>query len=475
MSSILGDFANAVARHPDRTAIVDGKGRETTFAQLKTRADHLANAWYARGIRPGDRVLLAMTLNADLYASLAALWTLGATVVLPEPAMGLAGLRHAARVSQATAFCSSGMYGMLKIALPELWSLRHLRPHGPVGGLPDLAPPSENDIALISFTSGTSGAPKAIPRSHGFMTAQHHAIAPLLCSAVAERDLVAFPVFVLINIANGQTSVLPNWKMTRLAQLRPSQLENWLTQNEITRALLPPALCEKLIKTRMPQSFHRVFTGGGPVFPDILAGLKSAKSDLEIVCVYGSTEAEPIAHLNAAEITSTDHIKMENGHGLLVGTPVRNISVRIADNEILVAGAHVNGGYLNAEHDVENKIPDGSVIWHRTGDAGYIDDLKRLWLLGRLGSQVETTDGPLYPFSAEVAARQWQGVTQCALMTTDQGACLAVEGDTKYVETWRTQASRLNIPRIIPVARIPMDKRHASKVDRSALAKIVNF
>ena len=77
----------------------------------------------------------------------------------------------------------------------------------------------DGDIALISFTSGTTGTPKAIPRSHGFLMAQHRAISPLLHSETPERDLVTFPVFTLINIANGQTSVLPNWKMSKLAKL----------------------------------------------------------------------------------------------------------------------------------------------------------------------------------------------------------------------------------------------------------------
>jgi acyl-CoA synthetase (AMP-forming)/AMP-acid ligase II len=130
MPDLLSDFRAAVARHPERVAIVDGRGTETTFADLKVRADGLARAWASRGVGAGDRVLLAMRLDADLYAALAALWSLGATVVLPEPAMGLSGLRHAARVTAARAFCSSGAYGLLKYALPELWPCRHLRPKG---------------------------------------------------------------------------------------------------------------------------------------------------------------------------------------------------------------------------------------------------------------------------------------------------------------------------------------------------------
>ncbi len=465
MTNILQDFAAAVQRHPQRIAIVDGKGRETRFADLQHRANGLARAWHAQGIQRGDRVLLAMPVDADLYASLAALWSLGATVVLPEPAMGLAGLKHAAKVTGVTAFCSGGVYGLLKLALPALWPLKHLRPNAAQGPTLTLPAPDTDDIALISFTSGTSGAPKAIPRSHAFLSAQHHAIAPLLHSENDERDLVAFPVFVLINIASGRTSILPNWKMSRLTSLAPAALQAWLETQNATRALIPPSLADKLADAALPAGLHTIFTGGGPVFPDLLAKLQAAKPDLSIICVYGSTEAEPIAHLDAQDITETDHAHMQAGHGLLVGKPVPALELRIHDGEIQVAGGHVNGGYLDPRHDSENKIRDGETIWHRTGDAGYTDDLGRLWLWGRTGSQV----GDLYPFSIEVAAHGWNGVRQCALMDTAHGATLFIEGESG---DWQAQAAKLGITRIKQIAKIPMDKRHASKVDRKALANL---
>lgn len=471
MADLLGKFADAVARHPDRVAIVDGTGRETTFAGLQARAGSFAGAWAKRGIGPGDRVLLAMRLDADLYAALAALWSLGATVVLPEPAMGLRGLRHAARVTEAQAFCSSGAYGVLGYLLPELWAMKALRPRA--GPMRALSLPEGAGPALISFTSGTSGAPKAIPRGHRFLMAQHDAVAPLLRSDREERDLVTFPVFVLINIAAGRTSVLPNWRMSRLDRLRPDRLCAWASDQRVSRALLPPSLCRTLARGRIPRSLHTVFTGGGPVFPDILDALRAAKPDLRVACVYGSTEAEPIAHLEAEDITEDDRAAMEAGGGLLVGHPVEAVNLRITEGGIEVAGPHVNEGYLDPRHDAGTKVRDGGRVWHRTGDAGRLDPEGRLWLLGRMGEDVTIAAGALHPFSVEVAARTWPGVRAAALVEASGRAVLAVEGDTAKRAHWIEAARALGIDRVTPVRRIPMDRRHASKVDRAALRRLL--
>ncbi len=415
-------------------------------------------------------MLLAMPVNADLYASLAALWSLGATVVLPEPAMGLAGLRHAARTTKPKAFCATGAFCLLKLLVPELWALPLLAP-GKGRSEPLSHSIRSDDIALISFTSGTTGQPKAIPRSHAFLMAQHDAISPLLDSDKAERDLVAFPVFTLINLAAGRTSILPNWRLSKLDRLSPLQLERWIGAQRITRALIPPSLCEKLNQSVDTGQLHTVFTGGGPVFPNLVEALHN-QHGLSVVCVYGSTEAEPIAHLDARHISEQDHRQMALGRGLLVGYPVPEVSVRICDNEIQVAGAHVNDGYLDPAHSKENKITENHITWHRTGDAGTLDDTGRLWLWGRVGSKIQVASGVLFPFSIEVAAQQWPGVDRCALVNTKKGPALCVQGSPDHVEAWRTSARGFGVHNVIAVQKIPMDKRHASKVDRAKLERI---
>ena len=476
MASLYEQFVLAVSQHPDRIALVDADGHETTFAELLHMSQGFAAKWRSHGIDQGDRVLLAMGISTSLYASLAALWSLGATVVLPEPAMGLKGLQHATRATQPKAYCATGSFSLLKYALPELWAVPIIRPtHLNTPRVLDHAPErsvSPEDVALISFTSGTSGYPKGIPRSHAFLMAQYSAVSSLLSSEAQERDLVTFPVFVLVNLAQGRTSVLPSWKMSKLDTVSPKMMSDWILKQGVTRALIPPSLCEVLLASDAPDCLHTVFTGGGPVFPNIISRL-SDDAGLAVHCVYGSTEAEPITHLDAKEISKKDRDDMAEGRGLLVGAPVPQVTVRFDGAEILVAGDHVNDGYLDPTQNAENKVLEAGTVWHRTGDAGHLDAEGRLWLLGRKESEVSTRSGVIYPFSVEVAARDWPGVRQCALVSQNDQPLLVIEGDISHLLSWQDHASKLGIANVTSIGKIPMDARHASKVDRVRLAKML--
>jgi acyl-CoA synthetase (AMP-forming)/AMP-acid ligase II len=72
-----------------------------------------------------------------------------------------------------------------------------------------------------------------------------------------------------------------------------------------------------------------VYTGGAPVLPQLIRRLQNVAPHAEVVAVYGSTEAEPIAHLSNNQISADDCAAMLNGKGLLAGVPVAEIQLRI--------------------------------------------------------------------------------------------------------------------------------------------------
>lgn len=470
--NLLEAFVRQVQAHPDRVALVDPRGRSWTYAALDRHGQALAASFAEQGLCAGDRVLLALGIGADLYAGLAALWRLGAVAVLPEPALGLAGVRQAMQAAAPRALLLGGWYRLLPLLVPALRDadlrlrLRASRRlHATIADLRAEAP------ALISFTTGSTGAPKAIVRSHAFMQAQDAAVAPLIGTGHRhETDLVGFPVFVLANLGQGITSVLPHWPVRRTDKADGARIARLVERHGVTRLLLNPTLVERLVETGIPRSVHAVFTGGGPVFPDLVRKVMATRPDIDLVAVYGSTEAEPIAEISAHDIAAGDFVAMQTGSGLLAGKPVPGLKIRLVDDEIQVAGSHVVQGYLDPARDPESKLRDGDgTLWHRTGDAGRLDEAGRLWLLGRIGARV----GALWPFQAEAAARDWPGVRRAALIDHRGRPAIAIEGDSAHRRKWEKNAKALGLSTVLPVTRMPMDRRHGSKVNIRALRNLL--
>ncbi len=265
----------------------------------------------------------------------------------------------------------------------------------------------------------------------------------------------------------GVTSVLPNWNPKRQDEADPAAIAAHMRRYGVTRTLLPPSICERLCQLETLPPLVAVFTGGGPVLPDVMEKLARVLPDADIVAVYGSTEAEPIAHLRVRDITKSDWAAMTLGNGLLAGTPVPAISLQLRDDEIIVAGDHVNKGYLDTRENSDNKISIDGEVWHRTGDAGRLDEMGRLWLLGRYEARING----LYPFAIEVAARSWPGVARAALVGLLGRAVLAVEGDCANLDTWQERSRAFGDLTVIAVSAIPLDRRHRSKVDYATLPR----
>ena len=467
--NLLAPFLSNVGLWSARTAVVAPDGVKATFGDIARWSARLASRWAGQGIGAGDRVLVAMPLGVALYVAIAALWRLGAVVVFPEPALGVAGLRHAAKATAPKAFLSAGWFRCLQI-LPELWRVpRRLQVDAGAQGADPLCEAGRDHPALISFTSGSTGAPKAIVRSHGFLAAQNACVGELLnVGGAPQTDLVAFPVFVIANLGLGVTSVLPNWKLSRHDQAQSGAIARLVAEQRVTRALLPPSICETLGEGGPVTGLASILTGGGPVFPDTLQKLAAALSISDITAVYGSTEAEPIAHQRFDEISAADWSLMREGGGLLAGRPIAQIRLALVEDEILVAGDHVNKAYLDPSADAETKVRREGEIWHRTGDAGRLDEKGRLWLLGRRNARA----GRFFPFEIETAARLWPGVRQVALVPGGDPPVLAIAGEAAHKALWAGKAEALGGLKILILDSIPLDRRHRSKIDYAALTRL---
>ena len=145
--------------------------------------------------------------------------------------------------------------------------------------------------------------------------------------------------------------------------------------------------------------------------------------------------------------------------------------------EIVVSGDHVLPGYLRGEGDEETKFRVDGTVWHRTGDAGYLDGQGRLWLLGRCVARIRDSRGELYPFAAETAAYQPAGAHGAALVAHGGKRILAVEYYTDPgaadVNALRSALAWTQVDEIRKCRRIPVDKRHNAKIDYPSLYRLL--
>lgn len=522
---------------PDRIALRDCHGnidRALTYRSLQKLTETAADKLLDSGIRKNDRVLLAVSMSIETYVLLLALLRIGAVVVIVDPSGGIKALRRSLRLVQPDAMISTAALQLLGGVLKEVRNIRVklLADHivSPIGranvystasgsiGLPQgIEDVSADHPALITFTSGSTGNPKAIVRTHGFLLNQQRVLASSLPGSKSDVELTTLPVFVLSALAQGITSVLPDCDMRKPAAIDAQKIVRQMRVCGVNRVIASPAFLQSVVDYLSDSHLHihgltHILTGGGPVFPSLLKQMEEAFPNAVLTAVYGSTEAEPIAHVSSTEMTQKDLQRTFEGNGLLAGKPIKEIELAIANpteltalsngatrkfnklpayvtGEIVVRGKHVVKTYLNGVGDEETKIStakrkDSSKIWHRTGDAGYLDSEGRLWLMGRCAVKISDERGELYPFQVEVAASEIPSVRRATCLKFGGKRILVIEKKHHSIldqlkelllrtaglkDTIGDAFSWLRFDEIRCVDSIPVDARHNSKIQYGRL------
>jgi len=515
IASILEDQAR---RSGDRLAIVEARHR-ITFGELDRAAASVAGDLERAGVAAGMRVLVFVPMSIALYTTMIALFRMKATVVFVDPSAGSARLNRSVARVKPDAFVAIPRAHWLRLtsrairAIPIKVAIggrvlgattiaRGFSEHGPP------VEPCDNDTpAIITFTSGSTGDPKPAVRTHGFLVAQHRVLQEDLTLVPGDIDLCTLPIVLLANLASGVTSVIPDADLRAPGAIDPGPVEAQIRAIGATRIVASPALVARLVVyavshgTRL-DTFRRIYMGGAPVFPRMLDATARVAPDAAIVAVYGSTEAEPIAAIDRREISDSDRTAMTGGAGLLAGRPSTAIALRILPDrwgtvvgpwtaadldretlganqigEIVVAGDHVLPGYLGGYGDEETKIKVDGRVWHRTGDAGYLDATGRVWLLGRCAAKASDGAGVLYPFAVECAAGEVPGVGRTAFVRHRNQRVLAAEVGDDAASVRAELMTRLGwakLDDIVIVDRIPVDRRHNAKVEYPTLMQLLD-
>ncbi len=521
--NLAARLAERARTHPDRLAIAEWRGprvRRRTFAQLAHAVAGVAAGLTANGLRPGERVLVFVPMSLDLYILLLAIHHAGACAVFVDAWADRRRLDAAVRAADPKLFAGSARAQLLRVTSSAVRAIPHALIAGGAFPAERLARARQSepaivradDAALVTFTTGSTGVPKAAARSHGFLWAQHVALMRHLKLGVEDVDLPSLPVFVLNNLAGGVTSVLPDFDPRRPDRIDPERIVAQMEAERVTTTSGSPAFFEHLAHWSRAHGrkipVRALFTGGAPVLPTLARELAETVAG-EAHIVYGSTEAEPIAGIEARAMLEA----MADGsrEGLCVGVPVPEIELRLirphdgpvaldargwepwdlaargsrtadaeAVGEIVVAGSHVLGGYLDdPEGDRANKIDDGIRRWHRTGDAAWRDEHGRLWLMGRVKRRVRREGHTLWGQPAELRALRVPDVRHAAYFGSPdpalgERAVLCVESDAvpaTLLPLLTAALAPMPLDELHVLAAIPRDPRHRSKTDWEALER----
>jgi acyl-CoA synthetase (AMP-forming)/AMP-acid ligase II len=464
-------FRDAALAHPSRLAFVE-RGRSITFEALWERVCRFAGALHARGFAPGHRALIAIPMSVELYAALLAVLKEGGVAVFLDPWVGRRTMARLARHAQLQAWLGTPKSHLLRLFVRGV-PIAPLRVSHFTGPLREsIHGSADDDRALITFTTGSSGNPKGVNRTHRILAAQHERLAEEFPPREGDADLCTFPVFALNNLALGVTTVIP-----------PDE------QHLATTATSSPPLFDELAGRDDRPRFRRILTGGAPVTDLQLRNWTKAWPRAEIIVAYGSSEAEPVAH-----ITAEERLRI-GGRGYVAGKIVKGVRAKIEllatlsprpsalgpaseIGELLVTGDHVCRDYDNDPNATrQNKVvdPDGTV-WHRMGDTGWFDAEWRFRIAGRVHSTIWRDGVPVHAQLVEQAARgDDPRIRRVAAVAIGRRVAVVVESDAPVKELEQEVRARLAAAGepcdIVMVTRepLPVDPRHNSKIDYDTL------
>jgi 2-furoate---CoA ligase len=415
----------AAQRRPEATAVVDG-ARRLTYADLYGQATALGRGLAGLGVGRGDRVVIALKNRLEHVLTYWALQMIGG---VPAPVnFRLAGgeLRYILHDSGARLLLFEADTAKALLEAADEWSGRRVFAGGgaPRGALSfaDLmasgaaaaardVPVRADDLSLILYTSGTTGRPKGVPRTHG----NHHAGAvahALQCRYEwGERTLGVMPLYHTMGIhsltsvaaMNGCFVCQPDWSAAGALAL--------IEAERLTALYLIPTLYHDLIhapqfRAERVASVRKLAYAGAPMLAALTeACVKAFRPDV-FVNHYGSTEIYtfsvfPNVHdkpgcAGRAGIHSTLRVVAASPErvspGEVVPTGQKGEIIASLDSDEAFAG------YWNRADADAKALRDG---WYFTGDMGYVDEAGDLFVSGRVDDMIISGGENIHPVEVE--------------------------------------------------------------------------
>lgn len=392
----------------ERTVLVDvASGATLDGAAMLGRSAQAAAHLHAAGVRSGDRVLLSCAPSVATVLAYVAILRLGAVVVPANTAYTARELEHiVGDVRPAAAVVDDVARVPVGPVALTAEDLRGPIPDEHVAGRLDRS--GADDLAMIAFTSGTTGRPKGAMLSQGNLLAGARAIVEAWEWTPDDRLLHALPMFHMHGLGAGiNGSFTAGASMAVLPRFTPSAVVDALPAYGATMFFAVPtmyALMREAGSLGALRGLRLLVSGSAPLDPVLFGDIEAAAGQAPMER-YGMSETVMLV---------SNPVRGERRAGS-VGLPLPDVQVRLTEGGgVEVMGPNVFRGYWERpEATAEVFTEDG---YFRTGDIGELDADGYLHLVGRASDLIITAGYNVYPREVEDVVREHPAVLDVAVV-----------------------------------------------------------
>jgi long-chain acyl-CoA synthetase len=472
LADLLGDSARS---HPSKSALIVASSGETIpYSEMNAEADRVAAGLAARGIRKGDRVAIGMHNVPHFAYAYFGILRAGAVVVPLNIMLTPAELGRVLKDSGAKAILAAPPFAdaaatAASSAGIDVFSTDGWDALGPRVDSFDPVSVESDDLAVLAYTSGTTGEPKGAMLTHGNLLANLRQQMSIPEAHVTDEDVLflALPLFHIfgLNVTMGLLAMNAATGLL-IERFEPIGALRAIQENKVTVLFGAPTMYSAWVNTPGAEQYdlssvRLAISGAAPLSEEVLKEFNDMFG-VRIFEGYGLTETAPTLWSN--RMTDTPRPGS-------VGKPLPDVEFKLIDEEgkdvefgdpgeIVVRGPNVFKGYWQRAEETQQAFLDG---WFRTGDIGVLDEEGYLYLVDRKRDLIIVSGFNVFPSEVEMALLQNPKIAEAAVVGIQHPytgeavkayvvlASGAVATEAEIIEDVATRLARFKCPQSVEI------------------------